>query len=195
MNLEIEVKMRLTDTSSLLDRLGHLAGEPVAEMLEADVFLDTADKSLRAADCGLRVRSESHLINDIPDRSRITYKGPREAGPIKRREELELGVASADTAVLLLERLGYHVQIRFEKRRRRYHLDDCYVEIDQLPHLGHFIEIEGPSDDAVMAAREKLGLAEEPLLHQPYVAMLEDYLLEHEIPARDIRLPEHHTHP
>lgn len=191
MNIEIEAKMRLADPAGLADRLSHLAGEPVAEMVESDVFLDTADKALRAADCGLRVRDEAHLINDLPDRARVTYKGRREAGPIKRREELELGVASADAAVLLLERLGYHVQIRFQKHRRRWHVDECYVEIDRLPYIGHFVEIEGPSDAAVMAVRERIGLADEPLLHQPYVAMLEAYLLEHEIEERDVRLPEH----
>lgn len=191
MALEIEAKMRLHDPSALADHLNHLAGEPVDEMIESDVFLDTADKALRAADCGLRVRAEIHLLGDAHDRARITYKGRREAGPIKRREELELGVASADTAVLLLERLGYHVQIRFQKHRRRWRVDDCFVELDRLPYLGHFVEVEGPSDDAVMAVRDRIGLAHEALLHQPYVAMLEAYLLEHDIPDREITLPEH----
>ncbi|MEX2671550.1 MAG: class IV adenylate cyclase [Phycisphaeraceae bacterium] len=192
MTIEIEAKMRLNDSVGLIDRLLHLVGQPIAEIVESDVFLDTAEKALRSADCGLRVRHEAHLINDLPDRSRITYKGRRENGPIKRREELELGVSTADTAVLLLERLGYHVQIRFQKHRRRWRVEPCYVEIDQLPYLGRFVEIEGPSDDAVMAVREQIGLADEPLLQQPYVGMLEAYLLEHEIADRDIRLPEHH---
>lgn len=190
MNIEIEAKMRLADPAALESRLNDVAGEPIAEMVESDVFLDTADKRLHARDCGLRVREEAHLFGDSPDRARITYKGRREAGPIKRREELELGITSVDTAVLLLERLGYHVQIRFQKHRRRWHLNDCYIEVDELPHIGSFVEIEGPSEEAVMAVRETLGLGEVPLLQQPYVAMLEEYLLEHDITEREVRLPE-----
>ena len=191
MSVEIEVKMRAEDPAALIDQLNQIAGNAIAEIVESDVFLDTAEKQLRAHDCGLRVRGEAFLFGDHPDRARITYKGPRETGLIKRREELEVMVGSADDAALLLQRLGYHVQIRFQKHRRRWHLNDCYVELDHLPHLGHFVEIEGPSDEAVLAVREALGLGEQPLLQEPYVAMLEAYLLDHEIADRDIRLPEH----
>ena len=191
MNVEIEAKMRIADPAELTSRLQGIAGDAVAEIIETDVFLDTAEKRLRSHDCGLRVRAEAHLLGETPDRTRITYKGPRETGPIKRREELELTVGSVDHAVLLLQRLGYHVQISFQKHRRRWHLNDCYIEVDHLPYLGDFVEIEGPTEEAVLAIREVIGLADHAFVQDPYVGILEQYLLDHDIGDRDIRLPEH----
>jgi adenylate cyclase class IV len=46
------------------------------------------------------------------------------------------------------------------------------VELDELPQLGTFIEIEGPSAAKVMACRKKLGLADEPMIPESYVAMV-----------------------
>jgi hypothetical protein len=61
------------------------------------------------------------------------------------------------------------------------------IELDTLPRLGQFIEIEGPSDDAVMQKREALGLAEAPLVRTSYAAMLTAYIREHDLRTGLIR--------
>ena len=57
-------------------------------------------------------------------------------------------------------------------------LDSCRVELDEIPHLGRFVEIEGPSDEVVMKVREKLGLGSLTLIKASYVAMLSAHLQE-----------------
>ncbi len=179
MPVEIEAKMRLADRVALEARLAKLAADGaarfVADLLEVNTFFDTPGRDLRAADRGLRVRVEQ---DERTGRRQvvITHKGPRLHGPLKSRSETELVVADARTAAALLESLGFAATLSFEKRRTRYELDGCHVELDRLPHLGDFVEIEGPDDEAVLAVRRKLGLADEPLVAASYIALLSDYL-------------------
>jgi adenylate cyclase class IV len=51
----------------------------------------------------------------------------------------------------------------FQKRRTTYRLGRCLVELDELPMLGAFIEIEGPSERQVFAVAGKLGLGDESI--------------------------------
>jgi predicted adenylyl cyclase CyaB len=108
----------------------------------------------------------------------MTFKGPRQHGPLKSREEKEVGVDNAKAATVMLEALGYHHILSFEKKRESWRLADCLVELDELPHLGLFVEIEGPKEDAVMKVRESLQLADEPIIKASYVALLMTHLQE-----------------
>lgn len=179
MGLEIEAKMKLSDVAGIKRRLEDAGAVFVESLHETNIFLDTPDRSLLKAGCGLRVRAEDNV--DVPETSRvvITHKGLRQAGAVKARPETELRVANLDDAVSLLGVLGYVEQLRFEKRRRRYRLAGCTIEMDELPQLGAFMEIEGPSESAVLALREELGLADEPLITESYASMVADYLQTH----------------
>src|SRR5690606_3272245 len=85
-------------------------------------------------------------------------------------------VSDARTAAHLLTALGYVSVISFEKRRRRWTLDNCRVEIDTLPYLGGFVEIEGPSEPIVLSVRRKLALDHLPMISASYISMLVTYL-------------------
>jgi predicted adenylyl cyclase CyaB len=116
----------------------------------------------------------------------VTHKGPRAHGVTKTRAETEAQIVCAEDGERLLSALGYHRVLSFEKRRRRWRLDGCRVELDRLPHLGNFIEIEGPSEEAVLEARNRLDLADEPLIQASYIAMLMTHLAEQGIRERRI---------
>ncbi len=182
--IEIEAKLRVADHAALERKLAELGAEPVAVMLEENIFVDTDMRGLKAGDRGLRVRRID--AEDQPAKVVVTYKGPRSIAPIKSRGEIEMIVDSVDAALALLAELGYHEVIRFEKRRRRYQLDGCTIELDVVPYLGSFIEIEGPSAESVQAARQRLGLAKHPLVASSYVAMLTSFLDENDIADRRI---------
>ena len=84
--------------------------------------------------------------------------------------------ATDDAAQALLEALGYAPVLTFEKRRRRWQFEGCLVEIDTLPLIGSFVEIEGPSSQQVMDARRRLGLDGAPLIARSYLGLLKDHL-------------------
>lgn len=180
MAIEIEAKMRLHHPDALIARLEELGATLTHQLSETNSYFDTANGSLKSTDQGLRTRVEVANAG-TPDETittRITHKGPRTMGKLKSRVESELDVDNARDAALLLGALGYHHVLSFEKRRIRYELDGCNVELDELPIIGRFLEIEGSSEDAVIAVRAKLGLADEPIIRSSYIAMLKTHQQE-----------------
>lgn len=168
---EIEAKMRVADHAALRDRLRAAGGRFVSRGEELNRFFDRPDESLRRAGCGLRVR-QIRTLEGEPTPATITYKGPLEPGALKIRPECELVVADAEQAAKLLAQLGYRETFSFEKRRETWRLGDCTVELDELPLIGRFVEIEGPDGTVVEAARSRIGLASEPLERESYLGLL-----------------------
>jgi adenylate cyclase class 2 len=169
---EIEAKFRLNDPARLRARLGAHGARRVGCVHETNRIFDTAGRKLLAADCGLRLRACRPLDNGGPPATHtLTYKGPRAPGSTKMREEIETVVADADATATILQRLGFNEVIVYEKRRETWRLDDCEVCLDELPKLGWFVEIEGPSREAVEAARTRLELSAATPLYETYVEL------------------------
>ena len=171
MPLEIEAKMRTDDHDAIRARLRACGARRVGAVLEVNTFFDTPDRSLLARDMGLRLRRKRDLATG-DEAFVVTSKGPAARGALKQRDEMEFTVSDADAVTRLFERLGFHPDISFEKRRESWELDGCQVELDELPQLGTFVEIEGPSEEVILRVRDNLGLAPRPLVRQSYIAMV-----------------------
>jgi adenylate cyclase class 2 len=185
MPLEIEAKMRIEDLPALETKLRELRAPFEGEIFERNTYFDTPGADLRRADRGLRMRIEQHEGATEP-LVILTHKGPRAHGPLKTRQETELTVADASGARALLEALGYEAALTFEKRRKTWRIEACLVQIDVLPRLGRFVEIEGPSDRAVFAVRERLDLADAPLISTSYIGLLKAHLEERGLQDREV---------
>lgn len=177
MPVEIEAKMAVSSLDPVRARLQEAGATHVSDVMELNTFFDTEDRSLLAADEGLRLRVNRASTGGM-ERNILTYKGPRQHGPLKSRDELEVEVTSAPDAAALLERLGFLRMLSFEKKRQSWKLADCKVELDELPHLGSYVEIEGPTQDAVMKTRQLLKLDDRPIVKASYIALLLGYLQE-----------------
>ena len=186
MPVEIEAKIKVENFDDVRARLQKAGAGDGTDHFETNTFFDTEDHSLLAADKGLRLRltrdeqsgAEQHIV---------TYKGPRRPGPLKSREEVEVSVNDPEQATRLFEQLGFKKLLSFEKRRQSWNLDGCKVELDTVPHLGTFVEIEGAGEQAVMKVRQTLGLSDRPLVKTSYVALLTGHLQERGLPRRDVR--------
>ncbi|RJO66327.1 MAG: CYTH domain-containing protein [Myxococcales bacterium] len=197
---EIEAKLRVDLHEPVRRRLGELGAQFIGRYLEHNHILDRPDRSLQAASCGLRVRSMDTL-EGRPAAATLTYKGPPLPGPFKRREEIEvtLGLSeprllgssvaeprpsgsgsSTDSAVVcssalnLLRALGYDTVLQYGKRRERWKLGQCTVELDDVADLGLFVEIEGPDESTISAAQSALNLAHVPHEPRSYVRMISE---------------------
>src|SRR5438067_13074709 len=186
MPIEIEAKMKVTEHGSLRSVLQELKATKVGEFLETNTFFDTEDRSLLAADRGLRIRVKRDVKTNAEE-FLLTLKGPRLHGQLKSREEIEVTVGNARDMTTLLEQLGYRVVLSFEKRRESWTLGGCHVELDEVPHLGIYVEIEGPGEEKVMKVREQLGLSDRPLVNASYIALLMTYLQEHGQTGRQVK--------
>lgn len=184
MSSEKEAKFKVENHRALLASLKKTRAEFLGKFLQTDLYFDKPDGSLRAGDNGLRIRTMEPLVlprhagkrasgskslragEDL--RPQITFKGPRQPGKIKIRPEFQTYLDDAAPMLQILRAAGLITILTIQKRRASYRLrtprGPCRIELDELPYLGTFVEVEGPSEEAIAAACKKLELLGESIL-------------------------------
>lgn len=76
-------------------------------------------------------------------------------------QELEIEVDNFERANLMLKELGYEAKGYQENRRCQYVLNGVEIDIDSWPLIPTYLEIEGPSEDAVYNVLDVLGYKKE----------------------------------
>jgi len=170
---EIEAKLKVDSLQEIVERLAELGAEFSEEQMQKDYYFDDANRTLTKADECLRLRRQ--LTGD-DEKVFLTYKGAREKGKFKKRQEIEIEVVDFDSAQKLLSVLSYEKSLIFEKKRRVYKLDQCKVALDELPLLGFFLEIEGPDGEKIADVQKKLGLENLPHISESYATLMEEKL-------------------
>lgn len=140
MGIEIEKKYRLDHQRrpKLIARLKELGAEFMREDFEENYLhrgglLDERNAVLR--------------LRKIGDTVILTYKERiRSDDDIKHKIEYETEVADVDAIENIIEKLGYRLDVVYEKRRQTWHFDKVEVVMDDLP-FGLYMEIEGEIDD------------------------------------------------
>ena len=151
MPTETECKIPVADFGPIEARLQELGAEAHGEFFQDDRFFDSPERRLLEADQGLRLRSVVREDQAGAARAHPDVQGARQQGQLKQREEIEAGVSDPQAMVEVLDRLGFTLMLHLQKRRKRYRLGGCWVELDTVPLLGRFVEVEGP------AARRSAG--------------------------------------
>ena len=187
MALEIEAKFRVASHEPVRERLMAEGARFLERVREQNEILDGPDAELQRRGCGLRIR-EKIDENGKSVGATVTYKGPRRPGPLKSREEVEIHIDDAAAARRIFAGLGFNAVLSYEKRRESWRVDDCRVELDEPPHIGLFVEIEGPGEAAIRAVQEKLGLKSDDIEPESYVAMLMAHCRREGIHDRVLRL-------
>lgn len=152
-SLEREVKIRFASAAEARAAVAGIGAAPLrARRLQDDRLLDTAEGRLRGEHCTLRVRQERWPQPDRPAGATVTFKGPPQPDVMKVREELETGVDDGALLLRVLERAGFRVWFRYQKRREEFTCDGAVVAVDETP-CGVFVEIEGAEDRVAQVAR------------------------------------------
>ena len=178
MSLETEAKLRVDSHEPVRARLRAVGATFIESVIEKNVILDRADGSLRSQGCGLRVRS-TFAQNGGDVKVTLTFKGPAMGSEFKKREELEVRLDDAEAGLAILERLGFMPILHYEKRRESWSFKSCRIELDDPPHIGKFVEIEGPNERAIRDVQGDLGLGDAPHTRESYVQMLLEYCHKH----------------
>ncbi len=173
MPTELEAKFAVEAHEPVRDRLEELHAQFIGRVLESNTIHDRPDEALRRAGCGLRVRG-IEVLEGKPPSATLTFKGPIQSATFKKREELELPLTEPEGMRRLLEAIGFTEVLRFQKRRESWRLNDCRVELDEVPRLGCFVEIEGPNEHEIQAAQSALGLSAAKHIPRGYVGLLMD---------------------
>jgi adenylate cyclase class 2 len=147
--IEREVKLPFADVDAARQAVSGLGATPLRDRrLQEDCLLDTASEELRNRRSALRVRMEA-------GKSRVTFKGPVQPGPMKVREEHETVVGDGDVLLRIFHELGFRPWFRYQKFREEFSLPEVIVAIDETP-VGVFVELEG-SEAGIDQVATRLG--------------------------------------
>ena len=166
---EIEAKLKVDSLPEIERKLSELGAEFLAEQLQTDYHFDDANTTLTKTDRCLRLRKQMVGKNESLF---LTFKGAKEKSNFKRRQEIEIEIKDADSVRKLLSALGYEQSLVVEKKRRLWQLGNCEVALDRLPLLGDFVEIEGPDEEKIATAQEKLGLSDLSHIAESYASLI-----------------------
>jgi len=141
-NLEIEIKLRVTDVPALRRRLKHLRARVVTpRTYEFNTLYDTPTRDLARHGQLIRLRTEqpglpiARKTRTLPTKTLLTYKGPppksgmtiqqandepRSKRRYKVREEIEIAVSNGERVRRILGALGLCPLFRYEKIRTTY---------------------------------------------------------------------------
>jgi len=172
---EVEVKARVPSAAEAEGMVLRAGGSFVREGLQEDVYLRHPCRDLKARDEALRLRREGGACV-------IAFKGRREGGAAKIREEVEVKADTFDEALAIFERLGFAPAYAIAKRRREFRLGAATVVVDSVEGLGNFIEVEvkagggaGAFDAAkkeLFSVTDRLGIRREMLITDSYLELL-----------------------
>lgn len=169
MYIEIETKLKVESLDDVRHKLVELGAEFLDEQLQRDYYFDDGNRTLTKGDKCIRLRQE---VSGDSKRFFLTYKGAKEKGQFKKRQEINIEVKDLDATEKLLAALGYRKALIVEKKRRIWRFCDCIVALDRLPLLGNFVEIEGPADEKIAEAQEVLGLAHLSHIAESYASLM-----------------------
>ena len=166
MSNEIEMKFPVPLLDPVRRALRREGAVYLGTVLQTDCYFDTPKRSLMRADRGLRIRQVRVLrggAGEFDRRPQLTAKGPVKANSrAKVRCERQIHIDDADAMADVLGVCGLQPTMTIQKRRASYRLGGCLVELDELPVIGFFVEVEGPSARRITRVARALGLDGEP---------------------------------
>jgi|SRR5579883_415241 len=165
---EIEIKFPVKEAAPVTEKLRKLGFRiAVGRHHEKNYLFDDAAGNLRNAGRLLRVRK-------TPSSQTVTFKGPISAtSKLKHREEIECKVESAETMIRILEEVGFRVRTEYSKYRTVFEKDNFNISLDET-EAGNYLEVEGPSDEAITKLGEKLGYSERDFIRRTYAELISE---------------------
>ena len=167
--LEIELKFRVDDFVPIRDRLRDWGAEPGAPHVEADHYHNAPDRDFRTT-------GEAFRLRRVGRKNRLTYKGPKLAGPTKTRTEIEIPLGDGDQTATggleLLAKLGFRPTAVVRKVRQEYPIRrdgfELTICLDEADEIGKFVEVEilaepsdrGRADVVLQGVAAELGLTQ-----------------------------------
>lgn len=180
---ELEIKLALNpkEFDLVFQRCEELFGPPSSYLHQLDEYFDTQDNQLKQQDLVIRIRSNG-------DTQTIALKSPRVDLPngMTKRIELEFKTLEGEKVRQQLNHQGLASHESAEKIRWTFCKDAIEIVLDKLPFIGTFIEIEGPSEEAIEAVISKLGLSSHEPIRNNYGELMKAKFKELQLPLNQI---------
>jgi adenylate cyclase class 2 len=150
MEKEIETRFLEIDKDELVKKLVSLGAVDKGEEKLDEIIFHAADGSWLGKRKFVRIRKTK-------DKIKLSYK-ENIAQRVDSAREIELEVSDMEKCSEFLEKVGLKAMRRLEKYRHTFQLGDVAVDIDTWPKIPTYVEVEGPSVEALQNVCKKLGL-------------------------------------
>jgi len=166
---EIELRLAITNPRGLEERLRATGARVIGQGLVRTTAYDFPDRRLRRGRQTLRVREDwtgTTLTAKVP----LTRESDEDAGLAKARHEINVPLAPGlgSDVHLLLQSIGLHETLRYEKTRTSWELSGARIDIDLLADGGAcYVEIEADTPE-IARVRAQLGLDDAPVETRSY---------------------------
>ena len=183
---EIELKFPLVSKAEIRKQLHVMGFESRGEVFEANIVFDTPGGDLRAASRLLRLRKDRKF--------KLTWKEPHEDAALglryKAKKESELEIGDFETMRHIFHRMGYTQERVYEKYREHWVREDGSVaELDRLPHIGLFLELEA-EPEVMEEIAASLGLDTAVGLKESYMVLFVNWCNENGCELTDMRFED-----
>lgn len=171
MNLEIEATFIEINKDKLREKIKSLG----RKLLQPETLMRRVIFDLPGDNCFARVRNEGNKIV-------MTYKCHHD-NTLLGTEEINVEVNDYDSAIAFLGAIGLEAKAVQEALREEWELDGVELDIDTWPWIPTYVEIEGPSAEAVESVTQKLGF---DMKDAHYGSVDEIYKLYYDVTNADI---------
>lgn len=149
-NREIEAKFLEIDKEALVKKLEELGAEDQGEDdLKEAIFYDKEEKWQFDELKFVRIRETNRGVF-------VTFKH-HEARTVTGVKEIEFKADDFQKVKDFLEEIGLIFFREQEKKRHKFVLGEIVVDIDTWPKIPTYVEIEGPTEEAIKKAAGLLG--------------------------------------
>lgn len=182
---ELEIKIKIDSEEhfhAIYEACNKLFGAPTSHVRQLDEYYDTPDGQLKKQDLVIRIRS-------MGERQVIALKSPRVELPSGMSERIELEFVSAEGERVQEQLLtqGLHSNEAYEKERWVFTFNACEIVLDKLPFIGAFVEIEGPSEEAIEHVVHMLDLTTCQVIKQNYGELMKEKFRQLQLPLSNIQ--------
>lgn len=176
--IEVEVKVKVKNREQTEKEIQNLGFQKSSLLKETDTYFDSV---FREKDTALRVRTCENLQEQTKEHF-LTFKGPKLDQVSMTRKELEMKIDNAETGKEILAALGYVPVVPVVKTRQLYRKDQMTLCLDEVKHLGDFMELEllvseekerESALEEIVGVLGQLGYKKDEIIRTSYLSMLQ----------------------
>ncbi len=184
---EVEVKVPITNPEEMKQKLLDSGANQLNSEVQIDTYFDHPCRSFHDTDEAVRVRTRRPLDDAELDLSHapneLTYKGPKIDQKTKTRLEHSVDINDLNAITAILENLSFKSVATVTKKRTFYNLREITISIDDVEHVGLFLELESivhekseleTAKKTIFEFLDELGISPEQSVRESYLELFLD---------------------
>lgn len=184
---EVEVKVPITNSEEIKRKLHDSGANQLNTEVQIDTYFDHPCRTFQETDEAVRVRTRRPLDDTELDLSHapneLTYKGPKIDQKTKTRLEYSVDINDFSTITAILENLGFKSVATVTKKRTFYNLREITISIDDVEHVGLFLELESIAHEkselesakrTIFDLLDELGISPDQSVRESYLELYLD---------------------